>query len=71
MMLGKGLAQVLLSSPQGCPQNPGATSLHFAAMPKPPLYLAALLLALCGAARADTCLVVAISDGDTLKALTA
>lgn len=37
-------------------------------MPKLPLYLAALLLALCGAARANTCLVVAISDGDTLKA---
>lgn len=45
-----------------------ARALHCAAMAKMHCYLTAVLLSLSGAVWADTCLVVSISDGDTLKA---
>jgi len=42
--------------------------LHFAAMPRLHHYLTPLLLSLARVASADTCLIVGVSDGDTLKA---
>lgn len=72
MKLGKGSPQVLQGSRALTHRATHRTGeqppLHSATMPRLHRCLAPILLALSGAAWADTCLIVGVSDGDTLKA---